>query len=136
MMSDVVSTFVEVTLDHHEDFLKVAETLTRIGIYSKKDNILWQLCHILHKRGHYYIVHFKEMFILDGKHSTFDEYDCGRRNRIVTLLEEWKLLKVVDPDTIKDPIATMAGIKVISYKDKDAWNTEAKYNIGNNQTDK
>ena len=122
---------VEVTLPTPDSFLKIKETLTRIGISSRKDKKLFQSCHILHKKGRYSILHFKELFILDGKHNTFTDEDHARRNTIVNLLEEWELVKIVDPSKTKDPIATLNQIKIISFKEKDDWELTVKYNIGN-----
>ena len=121
--------FLEVILNTEEDFLKIKETLTRIGVASKKENKLFQSCHILHKKGKYYIVHFKEMFILDGKNTDISEEDFSRRNSIAFLLEEWKLLKIVDPDKFTTR-ASMSQIKVIPYKDKPQWELVPKYNLG------
>jgi len=125
---------VEVTLPTPDSFLKIKETLTRIGISSRKDKKLFQSCHILHKKGRYSILHFKELFILDGKHNTFTEEDHARRNTIVNLLEEWELVKIVDVEKTKDPIASLNQIKIISYKEKDDWELTVKYNIGNAKT--
>lgn len=125
----VAESFLEVTLKTDEDFLKVKETLTRIGVASKKENKLFQSCHILHKKSKYYIVHFKEMFILDGKATDISEEDTSRRNSIAFLLEEWKLLKVVNPDSFTSR-AQMSQIKVIAYKDKSQWELVPKYNLG------
>lgn len=125
---------VEVTLPTPDSFLKIKETLTRIGISSRKDKKLFQSCHILHKKGRYSILHFKELFILDGKHNTFTEEDHARRNTIVNLLEEWELVKIVDAEKTKDPIASLNQIKIISYKEKDDWELTVKYNIGNAKT--
>jgi hypothetical protein len=122
---------VEVTLPTPDSFLKIKETLTRIGISSRKDKKLFQSCHILHKKGRYSILHFKELFILDGKHNTFTDEDHARRNTIVNLLEEWELVKIVDPNKTKDPLASLNQIKIISYKEKDDWELTVKYNIGN-----
>ena len=122
---------VEVTLPTPDSFLKIKETLTRIGISSRKDKKLFQSCHILHKKGRYAILHFKELFILDGKHNTFTDEDHARRNTIVNLLEEWELVKIVDPNKTKDPLASLNQIKIISYKEKDDWELTVKYNIGN-----
>jgi hypothetical protein len=122
---------VEVTLPTPDSFLKIKETLTRIGISSRKDKKLFQSCHILHKKGRYSILHFKELFILDGKHNTFTEEDHARRNTIVNLLEEWELVKIVDAEKTKDPVASLNQIKIISYKEKDDWELTVKYNIGN-----
>jgi hypothetical protein len=126
----VVDSLVEVSLLEQEDFLKIKETLTRIGVASKKDNTLYQSCHILHKQGKYYIVHFKELFMLDGKPSNFSEDDMSRRNTIATLLEQWGLLKVVRPEYIAELMAPISQIKIISHKEKDDWELVAKYNIG------
>jgi hypothetical protein len=120
---------VEVTLNEPDDFLKVRETLTRIGVASRKEKKLYQSCHILHKKGKYYIVHFKELFSLDGKNTNLSVNDLQRRNRIAQLLSDWGLISVVDANTIAD-IAPLNQIKVISYKDKDEWTLESKYNIG------
>jgi len=127
---NVVDSLVEVSLLEQEDFLKIKETLTRIGVASKKDNTLYQSCHILHKQGKYYIVHFKELFMLDGKPSNFSEDDMSRRNTIATLLEQWGLLKVVRPEYIAELMAPISQIKIISHKEKDDWELVAKYNIG------
>ena len=126
----VVDKLIEVKISEEEDFLKIKETLTRIGVASRKENKLFQSCHILHKQSKYYIVHFKELFILDGKPSNFSEEDKGRRNTIINLLSEWNLIKVVEPENIKDPKAPMNQIKIIPYKDKNNWVLEPKYNIG------
>lgn len=129
-MSDTDS-LVEVTLNDQEDFLKIRETLTRIGVASRKDRRLYQSCHILHKQGKYYIVHFKELFKLDGKNTDFSENDTQRRNTIVNLLKEWELVNVVDGAKIED-VAPLSQIKIISHKDKDNWELVPKYNIGTN----
>ena len=120
---------VEVTLNEPDDFLKVRETLTRIGVASRKEKKLYQSCHILHKQGRYYLVHFKELFALDGKHANLTPNDVQRRNRITKLLSDWGLVGVVNTDTIQD-IAPLNQIKVLSYKDKGDWILETKYNIG------
>ena len=125
-----LSKFVEVILTEQDDFLKVRETLTRIGVSSRKEKVLYQSCHILHKQGKYYIVHFKEMFAIDGKPSNFSDEDIGRRNKIIDLLQDWGLLKVVDSEKIKDPLASMSQIKIINHKEKNEWTLEAKYNMG------
>ena len=125
---------VEVTLPTPDSFLKIKETLTRIGISSRKDKKLFQSCHILHKKGRYSILHFKELFILDGKHNTFTEEDHARRNTIVDLLEEWELVKIVDAEKTKVPIASLNQIKIISYKEKDDWELTVKYNIGTSKS--
>lgn len=122
---------VEITLSKPDDFLKVRETLQRIGVSAKKDNILYQSCHILHKRGRYAIVHFKELFILDGKASDIIENDYARRNTIVNLLAEWKLVTIVDPTKSQSPIpAPVSQIKIIPYKDKHLYSLVPKYTIG------
>lgn len=127
---NATDSLIEVKIAEEEDFLKIKETLTRIGVASRKDNKLFQSCHILHKQSKYYIVHFKELFILDGKPSNFSEEDKGRRNTITNLLQEWGLIKIVEPEKIKEPKAPMSQIKIVSYKDKANWLLEAKYNIG------
>lgn len=129
-MINVLKSLVEVTLREPDDFLKIKETLSRIGVASRKDKTLYQSCHILHKQGKYYIVHFKQMFLLDGKSSDFSEEDRARLNTIVGLLEEWELLDVVHPEQINSPRAQMSEIKVISHKEKSEWNLVTKYNIG------
>jgi hypothetical protein len=121
---------VEVELPTQDSFLKVKETLTRIGISSRKQRKLYQSCHILHKQGRYSILHFKELFILDGKHNTLTEEDISRRNTIVNLLEEWELVKILDPSKTKDPVASLNQIKIISFKEKGEWELTVKYNIG------
>jgi len=126
----MIEKLVEVELPNEESFLKIKETLTRIGIASKKDRKLYQSCHILHKQGKYYIVHFKELFMLDGKINDFSEEDQARRNTIVNLLQEWGLLKLVEADKIKEPVAPMSQIKILPFKDKDEWELVAKYSIG------
>ena len=120
---------VEVVLNEPDDFLKVRETLTRIGVASRKEKKLYQSCHILHKQGRYYVVHFKELFALDGKHANLTVNDVQRRNRITRLLSDWGLITVVKEDTISD-IAPLNQIKVLAYKDKNDWILEQKYNIG------
>ena len=126
-----LNQLVEVSLKNPVDFLKIKETLSRIGLASKKENTLYQSCHILHKQGKYYIVHFKELFLLDGKDSTLAEGDIARRNRIVTLLEEWELLDIVNPDKIEDLQSPLNQIKIIPFKEKSNWNLVTKYTIGN-----
>ena len=122
---------LEIVLTEPDDFLKVRETLTRIGVSSRRDNTLYQSCHILHKKGKYYIVHFKELFALDGKPTDFEENDLARRNTIGKLLAEWGLIEIVPKATnIEQPIAPLSQIKIISYKEKDEWLLTAKYNIG------
>ena len=125
-----LTQFVEVSLNEQDDFLKVRETLTRIGVSSRKEKVLYQSCHILHKQGKYYIVHFKELFALDGKPSNISENDIQRRNAIANLLEEWGLVKVLNRKLIEGNIAPLHQIKIISFKEKDDWNLIAKYNIG------
>ena len=120
---------VEVTLNEPDDFLKVRETLTRIGVASRKEKKLYQSCHILHKQGRYYIVHFKELFALDGKHANLTVNDVQRRNRIVRLLADWGLIGIVNEEAVLD-IAPLNQIKVLAYKDKSDWVLEQKYNIG------
>ena len=120
---------LEVTLREPDDFLKVRETLTRIGVASRRENKLFQSCHILHKQGRYFIVHFKELFLLDGKPSNLMENDLGRRNTIVTLLSDWGLVEPVNPEQLQDT-APLRQIKIISYRDKGNWELCAKYNIG------
>ena len=124
-----LSKFIEVTLNEQDDFLKVRETLTRIGVASRKEKKIYQSCHILHKQGKYYIVHFKELFALDGKHANLTVNDVQRRNRIAQLIADWGLVSVVEVSKIQD-IAPLNQIKVLSYKDKGDWVLETKYNIG------
>ena len=124
------SNMLEVTLNEPDDFLKIRETLTRIGVASRKDNKLYQSCHILHKQGRYFIVHFKELFLLDGKKSNLEENDVARRNTIATLMSDWGLLTIENRDKL-DLIAPLRQIKIISFKDKDQWELCPKYNIGN-----
>jgi hypothetical protein len=125
-----VENLIEVTLAEKDDFLKIRETLTRIGVAAKKENVLYQSCHILHKQGKYYIVHFKELFALDGKPSSMVENDVARRNTIINLLAEWGLIKIVTPEKIEEPKAPLSQIKIIAHKDKTDWELVAKYNIG------
>jgi hypothetical protein len=120
---------VEITLNEPDDFLKVRETLTRIGVASRKEKKLYQSCHILHKQGRYFIVHFKELFALDGKHANLTVNDIQRRNRIIRLISDWGLVTVNNPDSVID-IAPLNQIKVLSYKEKGEWILEQKYNIG------
>jgi hypothetical protein len=122
---------VEIHLDVPDDFLKVKETLSRIGISSNKNKTLYQSCHILHKRGRYVIIHFKELFKLDGKPADITNEDLGRRNTICRLLQEWNLLKVDSPDLILDPAADVKGIKILPYHQKREWTIKTKYQIGN-----
>ena len=130
-----IENMVEVTLKEKDDFLKVRETLTRIGVASKKEKVLYQSCHILHKQGRYYIVHFKELFALDGKNTDFSENDIARRNTIAKLLEDWELLKIVNKDMVSDPIVSLSQIKILSHKEKDDWELITKYNIGKKPQD-
>ena len=130
-MSFDINSLVEVRLRNPDDFLKVRETLTRIGVASKKEKTLYQSCHILHKQGRYYIVHFKELFALDGKPSNFSESDMARRNTITNLLKEWDLIEVVIESQTENPISPISQIKVLPFKEKDEWELVAKYNIGN-----
>ena len=123
------SCMVEVRLKQPDDFLKVRETLTRIGVASRGDKKLYQSCHILHKQGKYYIVHFKELFLLDGKHSDFNENDLQRRNRITKLLSDWGLVEVVDDERINN-IASVSQIKILPHKEKHEWTLIPKYSIG------
>lgn len=129
-MSSVVDTLLEITLGEDDDFLKVRETLTRIGVASRKDKTLYQSCHILHKQGKFYLVHFKEMFALDGKPSDFSEEDKGRRNTIANLLEDWGLIKIVDKEQSANPRTALSQIKILPHREKDQWNLVTKYNIG------
>lgn len=126
----IQDSIVEIKLKTEEDFLKVRETLTRIGVASARDRKLYQSCHILHKQGRYYIVHFKELFVLDGKPSTLTDDDIGRRNTIANLICEWGLVEIVDKQKTEAPVAPMSQVKVIPYRDKDQWELVAKYNIG------
>ncbi|MAL45564.1 translational repressor RegA [Hyphomonas sp.] len=131
-MEDIFSGLgVEITLNEKDDFLKIRETLTRIGVSSRKDNKLFQSCHILHKRGRYSIMHFKELFILDGLESDISDSDVARRNTIVNLLDEWNLLDIVDKDCCQEPRASLGQIKIISHRDKGDWELVPKYHIGN-----
>jgi len=123
------SVMLEVTLNEPDDFLKVRETLTRIGIASRKENKLFQSCHILHKQGRYFIVHFKELFLLDGKKANLEESDLARRNTIATLLSDWGLVNLVDQSQAKDK-APLRLIKIVSYREKSEWDLCQKYNIG------
>ena len=123
------ASMLEITLNEPDDFLKVKETLTRIGVASRKENKLFQSCHILHKQGRYFVVHFKELFLLDGKKSNLEENDIARRNTIATLMSDWGLVNIVDTEATKN-MAPMRQIKIISFKDKDKWVLLPKYNIG------
>ena len=124
---------LEVTLKQPDDFLKIRETLSRIGVASRKDKTLFQSCHILHKQGKYYIVHFKELFALDGKKATLVENDIQRRNTISVLLQDWNLLSIVKPEAAENK-APLSQIKIIAFKEKSEWNLQAKYNIGKKQS--
>jgi hypothetical protein len=130
-----LTRFIEVTLNEQDDFLKVRETLTRIGVSSRKEKVLYQSCHILHKQGRYYIVHFKELFALDGKPSNLSENDIQRRNAIARLLEEWELVTIVNQEIIGDNVAPLHQIKIIAFKEKDDWQLITKYNIGKKTND-
>ena len=131
-----ITDLVEVTLNEQDDFLKVRETLTRIGVASKKEQTLFQSCHILHKRGQYYIVHFKELFALDGKPTDITENDLSRRNAIAKLLEDWGLVTVVRKQQIENPPPIfLSQIKILSHKEKDDWQLVPKYNIGKKTQD-
>ena len=130
-MSYDIANMLEISFKENDDFLKIRETLTRIGVASRKDKTLYQSCHILHKRGKYYLVHFKELFALDGKESSITENDLARRNAIARLLEEWDLLSILDEEQASTPLAPMSQIKVLPHKEKPEWNLVAKYNIGN-----
>ena len=121
---------IEVLLESPDDFLKIRETLTRIGVASKKDKKIFQSCHILHKQNRYFIVHFKELFALDGKPTNFSEDDIARRNTISNLLAEWNLYKLINPEKTKSPVAPISQIKIIAFKEKSEWILEQKYNIG------
>lgn len=129
-MNEIVDNLVEVTLPSPDAFLKVKETLTRIGISAKAEKKLWQSCHILHKRGRYYIVHFKELFLLDGLPTDFSESDRARRNTITGLLEQWGLIKVVDPTRIKEPTCSIGHFKILPHSQKAEWELVPKYRIG------
>jgi hypothetical protein len=125
---------IEVRLAEPDDFLKVKETLSRIGVASKKEKTLYQSCHILHKQGKYYIIHFKQLFLLDNKSSDFSEEDRGRVNTIANLLSEWGLVILVDPAKSQNPITPLSQIKIISHREKTEWNLVTKYNIGKRKT--
>jgi len=124
------ASMLEVTLNEPDDFLKVRETLTRIGVASRKENKLFQSCHILHKQGRYFIVHFKELFLLDGKKSNLEENDIARRNTIATLMSDWGLISIQNKE-VTEPKAPLRQIKIIPFKEKDKWELCPKYNIGN-----
>jgi hypothetical protein len=126
----MVENLVEIELAEKNDFLKVRETLTRIGVAAKNQNVLYQSCHILHKQGRYYLVHFKELFALDGKPSNMSENDIARRNAIANLIAEWGLVKLTNPEKSKEPVAPLSQIKILPHKEKQDWELVAKYNIG------
>lgn len=129
-MGPLIESFVEIRLGEEEDFLKVRETLTRIGVASRKDKQLYQSCHILHKQGRYFLVHFKELFALDGKPTNFSDEDKGRRNTIALLLQDWGLVKIINPEITEDPVTSLSLIKIISFKEKHEWSLVTKYSIG------
>ena len=131
MNDTLIEAMVEVKLNAPDDFLKVREPLTRIGIASRKEKTIFQSCHILHKQGKYYIVHFKELFALDGKTTNFTENDTARRNSIANLLSEWELISLVDSDKSAEPTVPLSQLKILSFKEKDEWDLTPKYNIGN-----
>jgi len=134
-MNTSVDSMVEIKLRSAEDFLKIRETLTRIGVASRRDKVLFQSCHILHKQGRYYIVHFKELFALDGKPTNFSEEDMARRNTIANLLAEWELIDIVDVERTKEPVAPLNQVKILAHKEKNEWKLEAKYNIGKKRSE-
>ena len=134
-MTISIDTMVECTLENPDDFLKVRETLTRIGVASRKDKTLYQSCHILHKQGRYYIVHFKELIALDGKPTNFSENDQARRNTIANLLAEWGLIKLIAPDEISEAVVPLNQLKILAFKEKEDWNLTAKYNIGSKKVE-
>jgi len=129
-----IKDLIEVTLPEPDNFLKVKETLSRIGVGNEKTQTLYQSCHILHKQGKYYLIHFKELFMLDGKSSNFTEEDRGRRNTIANLLHEWELVDLVDQEKSRSPVAPLSQIKIIAHKDKGNWNLVTKYTIGKKRT--
>ena len=131
-----IKELIEVKLIEPDDFLKVKETLTRIGVASKKDKTLYQSCHILHKQGKYYVVHFKQMFLLDGKKSDFSDDDKARLNTIANLLHEWELLDLVDENKSKSPVAALSQVKILTHKEKADWKLVTKYTVGKKQRDK
>ena len=131
MSETIIQAMIEVKLKQPDDFLKVRETLTRIGIASRKEKTLFQSCHILHKQGKYYIGHFKELFALDGKTSNFSENDEARRNTVANLLSEWELISLAEPEKSAEPTVPLSQLKILSFKEKDEWELTPKYNIGN-----
>ena len=134
-MNVSIDTMVECSLENPDDFLKVKETLPRIGVASRKDKTLYQSCHILHKQGRYFIVHFKELFALDGKPTNFSENDQARRNTIANLLAEWGLIKLISPSVTEELVVPLNQLKILSFKEKEDWNLTAKYNIGSKRID-
>ena len=130
-----IEEMVECSLAEADDILKVRETLTRIGVASRKDKTLFQSCHILHKQGRYFIVHFKELFALDGKPTNFSENDQARRNTIANLLAEWGLIKLINPEKSSELVVPLNQLKILSYKEKDEWELTAKYNIGSRKSE-
>ena len=130
-MSYDIDNMLEISFKENDDFLKIRETLTRIGVASRKDKTLYQSCHILHKRGRYYLVHFKELFALDGKTTNFSENDEARRNTIANLLAEWELIELTEPTKSSEPTVPLSQLKILSFKEKDEWELTPKYNIGN-----
>ncbi len=130
-----IEEMVECSLAEADDFLKVRETVTRIGVASRKDQTLFQSCHILHKQGRYFIVHFKELFALDGKPTNFSENDQARRNTIANLLAEWGLIKLINPEKSSELVVPLNQLKILSYKEKDEWELTAKYNIGSRKSE-
>jgi hypothetical protein len=130
---NLTDNMLEITIPEPDSFLKIKETLSRIGVASKKDNILYQSCHILHKQGRYYLVHFKELFALDGKESNISQDDIERRNAIAVLLQDWNLLKVIDTDKVANR-ASLSSIKILTYQEKSNWTLMPKYNIGVRKT--
>lgn len=131
-----INDLVEVRIAQDDDFLKIRETLTRIGIASRREKKLFQSCHILHKQGHYFIVHFKELFALDGKPTNFSEEDIARRNTIANLLSDWDLVELVDPTKSSSPVAPITQIKILSHKEKYEWELLPKYAIGRRKEEK
>lgn len=129
-MNDLIDSFVEVRLFEDDDFLKVKETLTRIGIASPRDKRLYQSCHILHKRGRYYLTHFKELFALDGKPTNFSEEDKGRRNTIASLLNDWELFEILDMNKVVEPRVSLNQVKILPFREKHDWELISKYSIG------
>jgi hypothetical protein len=132
MNEDPTTELIEVELSSPQDFLKIKETLTRIGVASNKSKRLFQTCHILHKRGRYYITHFKELFRLDGKSTNYSEDDVARRNTIISLLEEWSMLNILEPHRVDAPRVNISKIKILKHYEKDEWELVQKYNIGGN----